>query len=575
MISNIKMRKKFYLIIVPFMFLVICCILFSSIRQNQIMNESEAFFYDELYKVNNELVNADRDFYQANLAETIYYYHADKLTDDEKKTQLADYDENQQQVADRLDNVTGIVSKDAELYNSFTTDGSATFSEMVSGFEKSFSSWKAAYDPATGEGDFDSQVVLFDQTRDYLNSMEDLMDAYATQKTASIDAQIRTGIIAFILVIAAAFVVISIIALLVSKYITSGISNVTATIDTLSKNDLSVHKAASSSHDEIGILSRAAKTMEESLSKIVVTLKELTDKLTESNNVMKTGTEEADESMNSIQTAASELANTATQQANDTEQIANQMMDLKTVMEKSMGSTSALGEASNTIDLVTTDGMKVVEELTVITDQSMEAFQKIFDVIDRVNDSTKKINEASDMISSIAGQTNLLSLNASIEAARAGDAGKGFAVVAEEIRKLSDQSAESVSTINSMLNELKTNSDQATEQTALVREFVNKQGSSVSHTKDRFMDIVSSINSIEQEIGTLNAVNRELGEGIKNISDVVSSLSAASEENAATAEELSATTEVVSESVKSIRETGSEINKSSEELNAIISKFKI
>lgn len=573
-IGNIKLRNKFFLIILPFMFLLIGSILFSAVRQNQIMNESESFFYDELYKVNSELVNADRDFYQANLAETKYYYNSDKLSDAEKETQLADYDENQKQVSDRLVNVVGIVSKDSELYNTFTSDGSSTFSKMAEDFDKSFSAWKAAYDPATGKGDYESKETLFNNTRDYLNSMEDLMDAYAIKKTADINSQIRNGIITFILIIVAFFIIISIFDLMVSKYIISGISKVTGTIDTLSKNDLSVHTSASLGHDEIGVLSRAAKTMEDSLTNIIITLKGSADKLTESNNILKTGTADADDSMQSIKTAASELANTATQQADNTAQIANQMNELSSVMEKSMGSTSALGKASNTIDQVTADGVHVVEELTTITAQSMEAFQKIFDVISRVNESTKKINEASDMISSIAGQTNLLSLNASIEAARAGDAGKGFAVVAEEIRELSNKSAESVSIINSMLNELGTNSDQAAEQTELVKEFVDKQGNSVSRTKDRFMDIVSSINSIEKEIGTLDSVNQELGKGIKNISDVVSSLSAASEENAATAEELSATTEVVSGSVKHIRETGTEINQSSEELNAIICKFK-
>lgn len=574
MISNIKLRNKFLLIITPFMFLVVGCILFSAVRQNQIMNESESFFYDELYKVNSELVNADRDFYQANLAETKYYYNSDKLSDDENKSLQSDYDENQKQVSDRLDNVAGIVSKDSVLYNSFTSDGSSTFSAMVSDFDKSFSSWKAAYDPSTGKGDYESKEALFDKTRDYLNSMEDLMDAYAVKKTADINSQIRSGIITFILIIAALFIIISLFDIMISKYITSGITKVTETIDTISKNDLSVHTTASTSRDEIGTLSRAAKTMEDSLAGIICTLKGSTDKLAESNNVMRTGTEDADESMKNIQTASSELANTATQQADNTEQIANQMQELSKVMEQSMGSTSALGKASNTIDQETADGVQVVEELTAITAQSMEAFQKIFDVISRVNESTKKINEASDMISSIAGQTNLLSLNASIEAARAGDAGRGFAVVAEEIRELSNKSAESVSIINSMLSELATNSDQAAEQTELVKGFVDKQSNSVSRTKDRFMDIVSSVNSIEKEIGTLDSVNQELGKGIRNISDVVSSLSASSEENAATAEELSATTEVVSGSVKHIRETGTEINQSSDELNAIICKFK-
>ena len=250
------------------------------------------------------------------------------------------------------------------------------------------------------------------------------------------------------------------------------------------------------------------------------------------------------------------------------------MQDVETVMDQSMKNTATLSEASRQIRSTVDIGLNNVEELKDISAQSMGAFNEIFDGIDNIATSSSKISEASDMIKSIAEQTNLLSLNASIEAARAGEAGKGFAVVADEIRNLSDQSSQSVETINEMLMELQKNTTNAVKQSELVKDFVNRQQASVDQTALSFSGIADQIGSVNDAIDGLDSANKKLSEEVSSMSDSISNLSAISEENAATAEELNATTETVNNNVEDLDIQGKGVAEAAEELHSIVGVFK-
>ena len=244
-------------------------------------------------------------------------------------------------------------------------------------------------------------------------------------------------------------------------------------------------------------------------------------------------------------------------------------------MEKSEACTSTLTDTSKSITSITTEGMNKVDNLTDITNQNSEAFERIFDMIEKIGESSKKIGEASSLISSIASQTNLLSLNASIEAARAGEAGRGFAVVADEIRQLSEQSASSVGTINQMLSDLQTNTKNATEQSSLVKQYVERQDESVKETKSSFESIVSATDGVNKAVDELHSVNSELKESIDTVSSLTTSLSASSQENAATAEEINATTDVVSDNVLQLKDAGKKVEDTVDSLGSVIAEYKI
>ena len=219
--------------------------------------------------------------------------------------------------------------------------------------------------------------------------------------------------------------------------------------------------------------------------------------------------------------------------------------------------------------------MKEVERLMEVTKASLESFNQIFSLLTGITESATKIGEASSLITDIASQTNLLSLNASIEAARAGEAGRGFAVVAEQIRQLSEQSAGSASTINEMLDALKKASDLADKQSKVVKDNVNLQNESVEATRGKFVDIVDSISKVNEAIKRITEVNDVINTNFSQVNDLVTSLSAAAEENAASSEEIAATTDMIKSSVGNVYEVSKEIDREADTLADEVKHFKI
>jgi len=359
------------------------------------------------------------------------------------------------------------------------------------------------------------------------------------------------------------------------SYIKNNLIKVTKGINSVAEKNLTAEIATVDGKDEIAQLSHSVNKLKNQLLGMMGVLQQSASGLNNSSTMMVDNTSTSAESMQNIDVAAAELATTASQQAEDILQIANEISNIETIFGESQQCTQNLNVTCVEITNETNDGMNTVNELMDITNQNSLAFENIFAVIESVEKNTETIGQASDMIAQIAGQTNLLSLNASIEAARAGEAGRGFAVVADEIRQLAEQSAESVNTINAMISELVRSVSEATKTSKLVREYVSKQNDSVLNTRKGFESIVNGTAVVNSDVERLQSVNYQLGECVKNIGVLVESLSAASEENAATAEELSATTASVSGSIGELAATGRSVNDSSSELNNIVSEYTI
>ena len=166
----------------------------------------------------------------------------------------------------------------------------------------------------------------------------------------------------------------------------------------------------------------------------------------------------------------------------------------------------------------------------------------------------KNISAMSDSIMSISEQTNLLSLNASIEAARAGDEGKGFAVVADEIRNLSEQSRQSVVRIADIINDLIKNSNTSVETMEKVTENVDVQNDRLTLTKRMFLNLNQEIVEVAEAAGTIDQKMLTLSDLVDSVVQSVENLSELAKENAVRTEETTTSINDLKESIIQCKE---------------------
>lgn len=370
--------------------------------------------------------------------------------------------------------------------------------------------------------------------------------------------------------------VMGIASLMVSNYITKPISAITEYSDNISKLDFTkdLPEKLLLRKDEIGALSKAFNNITSSLRLFIKTISENTQYISSASKSLTLTSTESATAAEEVAKVIEDIAMGASSQAKDTEIGAISINVLGKLIEEEQIYINKLNLSAGEVIKLKNEGFDILGDLIQKTINNNEYLKKVQEIIVDTNESAEKIEVASQMIKNIAEQTNLLALNAAIEAARAGEAGKGFAVVADEIRKLAEQSNSFTEEISTVIKELTEKTHYAVNTTQEVAKNADSQAESAELTNTKFKGIDSAIESMTEIINSINESSKIMESKKNEIIGVIDNLSAISQENAAGTEEASAAVEEQVASMIEISNASDSLAQLAEEMKANISKFR-
>lgn len=342
----------------------------------------------------------------------------------------------------------------------------------------------------------------------------------------------------------------------------------------ISQGDLTGEEINIKRKDEIGKLATGINQMQSSLKAVIQNVSTASENLSSQS-------EELTQSASEVKTGSQQIAVTMQELASGSESQASSVTDLSSIMETfsdkmQEANTNGMNihQSSTTVLEMTTRGSELMEnsvrQMAIIDQIVQESVTKVRGL----DTQSQEISKLVSVIKDIADQTNLLALNAAIEAARAGEHGKGFAVVADEVRKLAEQVGISVTDITEIVVNIQNESTGVAESLQAGYEEVEKGTNEIKTTGETFAGIdnavkemVSSIQTITDNLTTMAAGSQEMNGSVEEIASV-------SEEAAAGVEQTSAATQQTSSSMEEVAESSSELAKLAEELNGLVRQFK-
>jgi methyl-accepting chemotaxis protein len=373
---------------------------------------------------------------------------------------------------------------------------------------------------------------------DAIDGIVEQIDSYSNQLSAQAkkDSMAQMDKVGKKLMIAdiVSFTIIFMLALIVSRQIIRPLNKLKQELTSLAENggDLT-QKINTQSKDEMGDLAQAFNKFIANLRSIMI---------------------DVNNGGNDVEETASQLTNNSRQVASGANENAAAMAEIATTVEQVSANIQEIATAAQLTENRAADGAKQLNSFNEQFRKNNDIVGEVANTINNLNEKSKQISQIVNFITQIAEQTNLLALNAAIEAARAGEHGRGFAVVADEVRKLAEESAQATKEIGDIIKGIQGEADKAATEVDIAGSLVGEINNSIVHLGEAFNEIEGKVKGLASQIEDIAAASEQMSAGVQNV--------------AATTEQQTASMQEVSAYAESLANT-------SNDLKSLIGKFKI
>ncbi|WP_274366057.1 methyl-accepting chemotaxis protein [Paenibacillus thermotolerans] len=352
------------------------------------------------------------------------------------------------------------------------------------------------------------------------------------------------------------------------------LKQVIAAAENISQGDLT-QRIPVKRHDEVGRLSESFNQMADSLREVLTEVGETSAQLAASSEQLMASSEQTSSATEHIATSIQEMAAGAEQQVLKVGESSDVVADISSGIGQIAASAQTVSGSADQASEQSGEGGRAIQTAVRQINSISGTVGSLAAEVKELNERSQEIGNIVQVITDIAQQTNLLSLNAAIEASRAGEQGRGFAVVAAEVRKLAEQSAGSAQQIAGLIAAIRGRTEKVVQAVDSTTQEVNDGLAAIRNAGEQFSRIQESIGHVAQETKDVSASSRLISEGARQVVAAIDQVSEIAKASAADAQSISAASQQQLASMEEIAASSAALTQMADGLEKLVKKFKL